>query len=168
MITTNVIITTFIVNLTISVLALAAKGLNIVMVSRNEEKLKKVKAEVHAKFPERQLRYIVHDFSETNDKGVVEKFNSSLQLLYPKIGMLVNNVGTTGSTYVEDFISVPDPLDTAHDVVQVNVNSMLLMTSIVLPELVRRRKGIIINVASIAAVHPMGGMATYHARYDWP
>lgn len=142
---------------------MAAKGLNIVLVSRNEEKLKAVVAEVKERHPNIQLRYIVHNYTKKDDKDIA-KFSKELEGVLNNIGILVNNVGIVGDQFAKNFISIqPSPLEAAYEVVQVNVNSLLLMTALLLPRFIQRKRGIIINISSISAVHPNSGMAAYSA-----
>lgn len=69
--------------------ALAAKGINIIMVSRSPDKLQKVKSELQSQFPQIDVRCITHDFSMVEDEDE-QKFRKALQSLFPKIGILVS------------------------------------------------------------------------------
>lgn len=133
------------------------------MVSRKEDKLRKVISEVKEEFPQVQCRYIVHDFSKKDDKDVA-KFDAELKSLYDNIGILINNVGIAEPQFAKCFIKLkPDPLSIAYEIMQVNINSMLLMTSLFLPRFVQRRKGAIVNLSSLVGIHAMRGMASYSA-----
>lgn len=141
------------------VFALAAKGLSVVLVGRNEKKLQQVISDLTKLYPLSNFLPVIHDFSKQQDSDV-PKLTEALKSVFPEVGMLVNNVGVGGSDMGRGF--GPDSLQTNYELVQVNINSMLLMTSLVLPKLKRNRKGIIVNISSVAAVHPAAGLGAYN------
>ena len=55
------------------------------------------------------------------------------------------------------------PLETEKREVRLNVEALHELTGALVPEMVRRRQGAILNVASIGGVQPLPGMATYAA-----
>ena len=55
-------------------------------------------------------------------------------------------------------------LDTENEiwsVINVNIAAATMMTKIILPNMIRRRKGAVINVGSIASIHPVPYTSTY-------
>ncbi|CAG0902987.1 unnamed protein product, partial [Darwinula stevensoni] len=77
------------------------------------------------------------------------------------VGVLVNNVGMT--TDIQSFLDVPEGEKAYQDLILVNNMSLVRMTHMVLPGMVEKRKGIIINVSSLSAVSPIPLIATYAA-----
>ena len=75
-----------------------------------------------------------------------------------QIDYLVNNAGfgTSGSFHLL-------PLERELEQIQLNVTSLVAMTRLFLPEMVERRRGTVINVASTAAFQSTPYMATYGA-----
>ncbi|HEY2525134.1 MAG TPA: SDR family oxidoreductase [Candidatus Binataceae bacterium] len=75
-----------------------------------------------------------------------------------QIDYLVNNAGfgTSGSFHLL-------PLERELEQIQLNVTSLVAMTRLVLPAMVERRRGTVINVASTAAFQATPYMATYGA-----
>ncbi|KAH7856533.1 hypothetical protein Vadar_002552 [Vaccinium darrowii] len=72
---------------------LAQNGLNLILVSRNPQKLKSVSREIQAKYPYTKVKVVVLDFSGddvTAGVGAVEEVVRGLD-----VGVLVNNVGVS-------------------------------------------------------------------------
>jgi len=65
----------------------------------------------------------------------------------------VNNVGVS-YPHAQYFVQVDDGL--INDLINVNVYALTKMTKIVLPKMIEKKKGIIINVGSAAGVIPIG------------
>ena len=75
-----------------------------------------------------------------------------------RVGCLVNNAGVgLYGAFTET------PLAEELDMIQLNVTSLVHLTKLCLPDMVRRRRGRILNVASTAAFLPGPGMAVYYA-----
>lgn len=77
-----------------------------------------------------------------------------------EIGILVNNVGTANPEW-DFFLKIPNLEKHIQDLVQCNVISVPMMCSIILPQMVDRKRGLIINISSTAAVVPTPMMAVY-------
>jgi len=133
---------------------LAAEGLNIVLLSRSREKLADVAADIEQRFKV-ETRCVAVDFSRDDIYDTIREALNGLD-----IGTLVNNVG----------VSLPYPnflVDSAFsdanyaDMLRVNMLSMVMMTRLLLPEMVRRRGGVIINISSGSALHPIPLLSVY-------
>lgn len=74
------------------------------------------------------------------------------------IGVLINNVGQS-----YDFPMYFDELteDQVHSLVELNVTSTLHMTRLVLPTMVAKKKGAVVNLASAASRNPSPLLALY-------
>jgi len=77
------------------------------------------------------------------------------------IGVLVNNVGIIGEEIPTLFSEYSEKV--IWDIVNVNVANIPGVTRIVLPGMLQRKRGAIINVGSIASVFPVPMMGIYSA-----
>ncbi|XP_067316901.1 very-long-chain 3-oxoacyl-CoA reductase-B-like [Anolis sagrei] len=136
---------------------LAKKGLDIVLVSRSMEKLKQVAAEIELLYG-RSTKVIQADF--TGGSEIYEFIQEALQGL--EIGVLVNNVGMA-HTMPSEFLQTPDLKKYIGNLVNCNILSTVKMTEAILPQMVARKKGIIINICSASAWKPIPLAAVYSA-----
>ncbi|XP_067412638.1 very-long-chain 3-oxoacyl-CoA reductase-like [Emydura macquarii macquarii] len=128
---------------------LAKRGLNVVLISRSLQKLKQVAAEIEEQHG-RSTRVIEIDF--TQGPEIYESIQTALQSL--EIGILVNNVGMVCATGLVNFLDVPNIDKAISDIVNCNMLSVAKMTRIVLPQMLTRKKGVIINLSSGVGRHP--------------
>ncbi|XAR51948.1 Very-long-chain 3-oxoacyl-CoA reductase [Bertholletia excelsa] len=124
---------------------LARKGINLVLVGRNPEKLKDVSESIRAKFGQTQIKIVVVDFSGDLDGGV-KRIREAIEGL--DVGVLINNVGVS-YPYARFFHEVDEKL--LSDLIKVNVEGTTKVTQAVLPGMVERKKGAIVNIGSGAA-----------------
>jgi uncharacterized protein len=75
-----------------------------------------------------------------------------------KVDVLVNNAGFGAQGRFAEL-----PLRRQLEMLQVNITSLTHLTGLLLPGMIERRRGGILNVASTAAFQPGPGMAVYYA-----
>jgi len=138
------------------VTALAEKGMNVVLVSRNKEALKKAAAEVEDKYKVETLTIVV-DFtdSEAASKVVKEVKDKDLD-----IGVLVNNVGIFGPHFMP-FLELEEK--TVKDMITVNIMTTTLLCHSILPDMKKKNKGAIINICSSTSFYTMPYLTEYSA-----
>ncbi|XP_033638686.1 very-long-chain 3-oxoacyl-CoA reductase-like [Asterias rubens] len=136
---------------------LAAKGLNIILLSRSPDKLKDVASEIESKYKV-QTKIIAVDFSKSGE--IYEMISKELEGL--SVGVLVNNVGMSYS-YPMYFHELPDSKKLLTDMVNLNCLSATMMTAIVLPGMLERKKGIVVNVSSASGMNPSPLLTVYSA-----
>ena len=139
---------------------LAAKDYNLFILSRNLSKLNKVKNEITCQYPKCEVRVLAVDFTRTD---IYDDIECELKKL-DKIHVLVNNVGIFYPNSRPDyFTKIPDLNRFISDIINVNVIACTRLTALVLPRMEAKGTGIIINVASTAALLPAPLMTMYHA-----
>lgn len=135
----------------------AKRGLNVILVSRSLSKLETVAKEIRETF---NVETKVIDVDFTSGPEIYNKIKSNIGGL--EIGILVNNVGLSYSV-PDVFLSIPDREKLINDTIKCNITSMPMMCSIVLPQMVNRHKGLIINISSLSAIIPAPMLSIYSA-----
>ena len=137
-------------------LGLAKKGMNMVLVSRSKQKLEELEKEI-IKIHRVKTMIIVADFTKIEVLDhIVEKLRD------PKIdiGVLVNNVGILGPHF-QPFLELDSKI--VKDMITVNITAATVLCHELLPDMVKKGKGAIINIASIASYMPGPYLAEYTA-----
>ncbi|KAM7203454.1 3-ketoacyl-coa reductase [Naviculisporaceae sp. PSN 640] len=136
-------------------LQLAAKGFNIVLVSRTKSKLDALAQEIESKYAGVQTKTLAMDFSQ--DKA--EDYDRLKELLKGlDVGILINNVGQSHDIPTP-FLET-DPAE-IQSIVTINCLGTLKVTQAVAPLLTQRKKGLILTMGSFAGVTPTPLLATY-------
>ncbi|XP_036620789.1 very-long-chain 3-oxoacyl-CoA reductase [Trichosurus vulpecula] len=135
---------------------LAKRGMKIVLISRSQEKLKDVANEIREKFKV-ETKTIAVDFGSID---IYKKIQTELAGL--QIGVLVNNVGMSYE-YPEYFLDIPDLDNTINKLININVFSVCKMTQLVLPGMLERSKGAILNISSASGMYPVPLLSVYSA-----
>jgi short-subunit dehydrogenase len=129
---------------------LAKRGYDLILVARSQEKLSEVAAQL--KSTGRRIETISADLTKKEDvRRVAERLGSD-----PTITALVNNAGTASVAKLLD--SKIDDLETMIDL---NVSALTRLALTVLPGFVARKNGLLINIASVAALAPDRLNGTY-------
>ncbi|KAK2881831.1 hypothetical protein Q8A73_022341 [Channa argus] len=137
---------------------LARRGLDVVLISRSVDKLQMVAKEIEDKYG-RKTHTIQVDF--TDGQRIYSAIAAKLQGL--NIGILVNNVGMSYSDHFAYFLEIPDAEQKITQVVNCNILSVPQMTRLVLPDMVKRGTGLIINISSEVGIRPHPLLSLYSA-----
>ncbi len=132
----------------------AKHGHDIILVARNEEKLDIAKRELEEQY-NIVCETMVLDLSKQDSAYQLYR---SLAVNNWIIDVLVNNAGF--GTWGEFFEIAPTRIV---EEMNLNVVSLTLLTNLVLKDMIQRRSGKIMNVASTAAYQPGPMMAVYYA-----
>ncbi|KAJ1142176.1 hypothetical protein NDU88_008503 [Pleurodeles waltl] len=127
----------------------AKRGLNVVLVSRTRELLEKVAAEIEETYG-CKTKTIQADFCKGRE--IYEPIKHSLKDL--NIGILVNNVGMLPTHRFVRYLEAENIEEKIPDIINCNILSMCKMTQIVLPGMLERKRGVIVNMSSEAGSHP--------------
>jgi len=121
----------------------ASKGYRVVLAARRLERLQELEAEIEAEGGE--AFSVDTDLNQLDQiQGLVEKALSH----YGQIDVLLNNAGFGRTKWLEEL----DPVKDIELQIQVNLNGVIQMTRAVLPHMLERRSGHIINMASMAGL----------------
>uniref|UniRef100_A0A3P8WJ18 Hydroxysteroid (20-beta) dehydrogenase 2 n=2 Tax=Cynoglossus semilaevis TaxID=244447 RepID=A0A3P8WJ18_CYNSE len=139
-------------------LELARRGLDVVLVSRSADKLQGVAKEIEETYG-RNTCTIQVDFTEGH--SIYSTIAAGLEGL--EIGILVNNVGMLPCAEFAAFMEAPDIEQKSTHLVNCNILSVVQMSRLVLPAMIQRRRGLIINISSISGDHPYPFLSLYSA-----
>ncbi|CAN7039951.1 hypothetical protein IGI04_005975 [Brassica rapa subsp. trilocularis] len=124
---------------------LAQKGLHLVLVARNPDKLKAVSDSIQAKHSTTQIKTVLMDFSGDIDAGV-RRIKEAIEGL--EVGILINNAGVS-YPYAKYFHEVDEEL--LGNLIKINVEGTTKVTQAVLVNMLKRKRGAIVNMGSGAA-----------------
>jgi short-subunit dehydrogenase len=132
----------------------ARDGYDLVLVARSVDKLAALADQITG---DTQAEVLVEP-ADLSKRGAAKKLSSSLSQQGIEVDILVNSAGVLehGS-----FIDLPGT--SQQGMINLNVSGLTDMLSHFLPPMVKRGKGRILNVASIAAFQPVPSLATYAA-----
>ncbi|XP_065734908.1 17-beta-hydroxysteroid dehydrogenase type 3 [Phocoena phocoena] len=133
---------------------LARQGLNVVLISRTPEKLQAIATEIEWTIGS-SVKIIQADFTKDD---IYEYIKEKLKDL--EIGILVNNVGMLPNLLPRHFLNTPDDIQS---LIHCNITSVVKMTQLILKHMESRRKGLILNISSGAALFPWPLYSTYSA-----
>ena len=132
----------------------AENGYDVVLVARAEPKLQALAADIHEKTG-KQAYVFARDLSRP--AAALELFND-VTCTKIKVEVLINNAGFGAVGKFWD-------LDAAEqmEMVQLNVNTLTMLSRYFLPRMISEKRGMILNVASTAAFQAGPLMAVYFA-----
>ncbi|XP_042492437.1 very-long-chain 3-oxoacyl-CoA reductase 1-like [Macadamia integrifolia] len=125
---------------------LARKKLNLVLVGRSPHKLKDVSDAIKAKNGNTQIKNVVVDFSGDLSEGI-RRIQEAIEGL--DVGILINNVGVS-YPYARFYHEVDEEL--LKNLVHINIEGTTKVTQALLPGMLERKKGAIVNIGSGAAI----------------
>jgi uncharacterized protein len=132
----------------------ARDGYGLVLVARRAAALEELASEL-ARAHHVLTRVIPADLAQP---GGAEMLHSELQRAGLTIDVLVNNAGVGMQG---EFAALP--LDRQVAMITLNVTSVTVLTRLLLPAMIERRRGGVLNVGSIAGFQPGPFMAVYYA-----
>lgn len=132
----------------------ASKGLNLIVVSRNIIELSRLKTELTAKY-KIYVEEIVKDLSVP---VAAREVYDEIKSLNFEVDYLINNAGfgDFGEFWKTDW-------DKQERMINLNMLALTQFTRLYLPEMIKKKSGKIMNVASTAAFQPGPLMSVYYA-----
>jgi short-subunit dehydrogenase len=134
---------------------LAPRARALVLVARRAQRLNELRDELR----DRNAQLIVHTrVVDLCDKSQIDELVRWLEQNKIEIDFLINNAG------LGDYgtVATSDP-ERDDRIIQVNITALTFLTRQLLPQMIERRRGAILNVSSSAGFLPIPGMAVYAA-----
>jgi uncharacterized protein len=130
---------------------LARRGHGLTLVARREERLRELAGELSGV----RVEVVPADLGDPDGRRRVVEEVAARGL---EVAVLVNNAGLSTQGPVHES----DP-DRELGMIAVDVEAVVHLCSLVLPGMVERGRGVVLNVASTAAMQPLPGQAAYGA-----
>ncbi|GAB5472288.1 MAG: 3-ketoacyl-ACP reductase [Maribacter sp.] len=134
-------------------LAFAKEGIDVAITGRNENVLKETVTELE--------KFGVNAFYAAFDVGNYEEVKRHIELIVEKLGavdILVNNAGIAAVGSLREM-----EVDTWSGIIQTNLMGMYYVTKEVLPHLLLKKEGDIINISSTAGLNGNANISAYCA-----
>jgi len=135
-------------------LALAQRGLNVILASRTKSSLVELANEIENKYSVKTLVVVV-DFTQA---GAVDQLLQKIKEL--EVGVLVNNVGMMGPHFIP-FLETERK--TVQDMISVNTVPATLLCHALIPGMLERDRGAVINIVSATSHYTMPYFTQYSA-----
>jgi short-subunit dehydrogenase len=137
---------------------LAARGMHLILVARREEPMKALAQELFTAHGTKTEVISV----DLNDPQSPARLIAEVESRGRTVELLINNAGFG---YVSEIETVN--LSRVLELIQVNIAALTELTYRVLPGMLQRGHGGVINVASVAAFQPVAYMGTYAASKSY-
>jgi len=132
----------------------AADGCRLVLLARKRQALQELADELR-RTHKAQSEIITADLSEP---AAPARLFEHLQANGTRVDVLINNAGFGAQGQFAEL-----PLERQLEIIQVNITSLTHLSRLMLPGMLDRRRGGVLNVASTAGFQPGPRMAVYYA-----
>lgn len=129
----------------------ARHGHPLILVAPVEEELEALKQDL-------VVNHAVNVETQAVDLEDASAIDAMVAAVGDRVDILVNNAGHGFRGYFHEL-----PLGQVLSMVRLNIEAVLRLTSALLPRIVERNRGGLLNTASVAGFEPGPTMATYHA-----
>jgi short-subunit dehydrogenase len=136
-------------------LQLGKRGHNLVLTARSEDKMHELARRLRAESPGVDVTVIAADLAEPGSGAAL---TAELTARGTEVDVLINNAGFGSHNPVAE----EDPDNLAREI-HLNCSSLVDLTARLLPAMLERDRGGVLNVASTAAYQPLATMAVYGA-----
>jgi len=133
---------------------LAIRGYNLILVSRDEQRLEELKKEFNV-----EVTVIAMDLSSTEN---CKRLHEEVKNKFGNIDILINNAG-----FGEFGFFTNTNLDKEISLINTNITAVHILTKLFLQDMQRVNRGHILNVASIAGFLPGPLMAAYYSSKSY-
>ena len=137
---------------------LASRGSNVILVARREDRLRSVQQEITAQYGV-QVDVIVMDLEPAD---APQRLYDQLKAAGRAVDVLINNAGFG---LYGDFLEIPWERERA--MLELDIVTLTHLTKLFVKDMVERRFGYVLLVASIGAYQPSPTYATYSAAKSY-
>lgn len=134
---------------------LAAEGCSLELWDIRGDALEDLSAELRARYPGLSIHGRVVDLR--GDAAIASAVSAATSESGPT-DILINNAGHLGPGRLLD-----QPMDTWRTTIDINVNAVVSLTYAVLPDLIARKTGHVVNISSAGGFVGVSGLAVYSA-----
>ncbi|XP_041043405.1 inactive hydroxysteroid dehydrogenase-like protein 1 [Carcharodon carcharias] len=132
---------------------LASEGINLILISHDRSKLEATATAISAMY---NVETIIIEADFTKGREIYQPIRETVE--DKEIGILVNSVDVPYD-HPQSFLNISE--DKLWDLINVNIAATNMMIHILLPGMIQRRKGAIVNISSGSCCKPTPQMATY-------
>lgn len=136
----------------------AKNNYNLILSARNKKTLESIKIDFEKEYGI-DVKIFEKDLNKRN--SAVELFNE-VKAENLKVDILINNAG---AGYVGEFLD--EDIQKDEEIMELNMNSLTVLTKLFAKEMVGRKSGKILNVASTGSYHPGPYTAVYYATKSY-
>ncbi len=138
---------------------LASRARSLVLVARRLERLEELRDELLNRSPHLIIHIRVVDLA---DNSQIDQLTEWLRDQKIDIDLLINNAG------IGDYGPVAtSQIERDDRMIRVNITAITLLTRHLLPQMIVKKRGAILNVSSSAGFLPIPGMAVYAASKSY-
>jgi short-subunit dehydrogenase len=138
---------------------LAGRAASLILVARRQDRLAELREELTKRDPNLNVHIRATDLSD--ERAVIE-LGDWLERERIAIDLLINNAGLGDLGH---FATID--LQRVREMLAVNVTALTLLTRLLVPGMVARKRGAILNVSSSAGFLPLAGFAVYAATKSY-
>lgn len=136
----------------------AKNNYNLILSARNKKTLESIKIDFEKEYGI-DVKIFEKDLNKRN--SAVELFNE-VKAENLKVDILINNAG---AGYVGEFLD--EDIQKDEEIMELNMNSLTVLTKLFAKEMAGRKSGKILNVASTGSYHPGPYTAVYYATKSY-
>ncbi|CAI2374829.1 unnamed protein product [Moneuplotes crassus] len=137
---------------------LAKRGMNVVLVGRNQQKLDDVYTQIKNLYKDVDIKKVIFDFNKYYTDDVIQDLTEKFEDI-EKCSILVNNVGVASAYNHGDMED-----QKTHNMINVNITANTVMTKIFIPKLLANdQRAAMINIGSFIYNVPKPTLAVYSA-----
>lgn len=132
----------------------SSKGRDMILVARREKELLDLKSELESKYTT-NIKVLAIDLTQPNASQEVFDYVKTLGI---KLSYLMNNAGLGGHGYFHER-----SIELERNMIRLNIQTLVELTHLFLPEMITEKKGKILNTSSTAGYLPGPLQTTYYA-----